>query len=125
MPATRQPTGDQRGQATVAFLACTPLLVLFGLALLQLALVGYAAHSAAGAARAAARAELVGADPGRAARRALPGGPLAPARDPSVEVADGLVRVRLLVPRLQPLKPLLPPLPVGAEATLLAKEMER
>ena len=61
-----------RGQASVELIAVLPLLVAGVLAVCQVALAGHAAWSAAGAARAAARASAVGADPLAAARRALP-----------------------------------------------------
>ncbi len=73
MGVTRLEQGDENGQATVAFVAMIPALVVVGLVLAQSALIGYAAWSAAGSARAAARADLVGSDPERAARAALPG----------------------------------------------------
>ncbi|MCB0876682.1 MAG: pilus assembly protein, partial [Solirubrobacterales bacterium] len=64
--------GAEGGQVAIAFVATVPLLILLALALVQLALAGHAALSAANAARAAARADYVGGDPERAARRALP-----------------------------------------------------
>lgn len=62
----------QAGQASVAFVAVLPALVIVALALIQFALAGHAALSAANAARAAARASYIGADPAAAARAALP-----------------------------------------------------
>ena len=53
-------------------LATFPVLLLAGLAAWQLVLAGHAAWLAAGAARVAARADLVGDDPRRAAESALP-----------------------------------------------------
>ena len=64
-------TGE-RGQATVEFVALLPLLVLVGFAAWQAAVAGQAIWLAGSAARAAARAEAIGADPGPAARAALP-----------------------------------------------------
>lgn len=66
-------TSDCRGQASVSFLATLPLLIAAAAVLAQVAVVGYSLWSAAGAARAGARAELVGAPVGPAARAALPG----------------------------------------------------
>jgi hypothetical protein len=60
------------GQATVEFVALIPLLCLLAVALWQVALAGGAVWFAHGAARAAARAEAVGADEAAAARGALP-----------------------------------------------------
>ena len=62
------------GQATVELLGVVPALLAVGLVVWQLVLVGHAAWMSAHAARAAARAELVGEDPEAAARSALPGG---------------------------------------------------
>ena len=60
------------GQASVSLVATVPGLVFLALAMVQFALTGHAALSAANAARAAARASYTGADPADAARAALP-----------------------------------------------------
>ncbi len=57
------------GQATVEFVALLPLLAVVALGTWQVAVAGHAMWSAGAAARAAARAEAVGGDPERAARR--------------------------------------------------------
>jgi hypothetical protein len=62
----------QAGQASVELLAAVPALVLLLALAAALALAGWSLWSAEGAARAGARAEAVGSDPGRAARSALP-----------------------------------------------------
>ena len=62
------------GQATVELLGVVPVLLALGLAAWQLILVGHAAWMSAHAARAAARAELVGEDAEAAARSVLPRG---------------------------------------------------
>jgi pilus assembly protein CpaE len=62
----------QRGQAAVELVAVLPLVVAALAALWQVALVGDAWWAAAGAARAAARAEALGRPPGAAARSVLP-----------------------------------------------------
>jgi pilus assembly protein CpaE len=62
----------EEGQATVELLGIVPALLALGLVVWQLTLVGHAAWMAAHAARAAARAELVGEDAEAAARSALP-----------------------------------------------------
>lgn len=86
------------GTASVELIAVVPFLLLAALAVAQLAIAGQALWSAGVAARAGARAELVGGDAGRAARRTLP----EPLRgDAEVTVADGVV-VRVVVPRLLP-----------------------
>jgi len=62
----------QRGQATVELIAVLPLVLAVGAIAWQLVLAGQAAWLTADAARAGARADAVGADPGRAARSVLP-----------------------------------------------------
>ena len=88
------------GQATVELLGVLPALLVVGLAAWQLILVGHTGWLAADAARVAARAELVGEDPARAARSALP------ARlERGLEVERtpaGATRVRVPVPLLHP-----------------------
>ncbi|MDX6627634.1 MAG: hypothetical protein QOE56_2623 [Solirubrobacterales bacterium] len=88
-----------------------PFLLLAVLAAAQIALVGQALWSASVAARAGARAALVGADAERAARRALP-----PSMRAGAEVdSSGAVSVRVPVPRLSPR---LPRVLVGARSSL-------
>jgi len=95
----------ESGQAAVAFVAVIPVLVIVALALLQAALAGHAVLTAAGAARAAARADYVGADPERAARRALPPSFRAAA---TVEVGADSAAVEVTAPRALPLGPRIP-----------------
>jgi hypothetical protein len=64
--------GGQAGQATVEFVALLPMLAIVLVGAWQAVLAGHAAWAATSAARAAARAHAVGADPGRAARSRLP-----------------------------------------------------
>jgi hypothetical protein len=64
--------GAQRGQASVELVLALPVLVLLVGALWQAAVAGQAAWTVGAAARAAARARAVGADPEDAARRSLP-----------------------------------------------------
>ena len=101
---SRRARNDRReaGQASVDLVAAVPFLLL-GLAVaVQLALVGFTAWSAAGAARAAARADYVGSDPAAAARAALPAR-LADAAE--VEAGTEAVEVEVAIPRLVPLLP--------------------
>jgi TadE-like protein len=63
----------ERGQATVEFALVLPLLMMAALAIIQVALVVRDHVAVVHAAREAARAASVDGDPGRAARRALPG----------------------------------------------------
>jgi hypothetical protein len=90
----------QRGQATIELVAALPVVLLVGALAWQLALAGHTAWLAAHAARAGARADVVGGDPAAAARRSLPR-PLE--RGLRVDRAAGggvsvSVRVPLLVP---------------------------
>ncbi len=95
------------GTASVELVAVVPFLLLAVLIAAQLALAGYTLWSASVAARAGARAALVGGDAARAARRALPGS----MRDGAKVEDDGEVSVRVPIPRLLPV---LPRLVVGA-----------
>jgi hypothetical protein len=84
------------GQAAVELVAVVPVLLVVGLVVWQLVLVGHGAWLAAHAARAAARADLVGEDATAAARSALPG-----ALEPGLQVErrdSGGVEVRVPVP---------------------------
>jgi hypothetical protein len=110
--ATGDPRAAESGQAAVSFVAVLPLVLLAVAVLAQVALVGHAAWSAANGARAAARAELVGADPAGALRAALPSGL---ARGAEVRVNGAEASVRVKAPRLLPL---LPRIEVGAAAAL-------
>ncbi|HEU4944369.1 MAG TPA: hypothetical protein VFT10_04330 [Solirubrobacterales bacterium] len=101
------------GTASVELIAVVPFLLLAILVAGQIALAGHALWSAGIAARAAARASIVGEDAKAAARRALP-----PSLRDGAEVteADG-VSVRIRIPRLLPA---MPPLTVGARTQLEA-----
>lgn len=84
------------GTASVELIAVVPFLLLAVLVAAQIALAGQALWSAAIAARAGARADLVGGDAATAARRALP-----PSMRAGAEVSDSdSVSVRVVVPRL-------------------------
>ena len=63
---------DATGQASVELIAILPLAALVVAVLWQAVLAGQAVWSSAGAARAAARAQAVGASPLQAARLAVP-----------------------------------------------------
>jgi type II secretory pathway component PulK len=63
---------NERGQASVELVAVLPVVILIGAVAWQLALAGHAAWLTANAARAAARAEIVGRGATSAARSALP-----------------------------------------------------
>jgi hypothetical protein len=89
---------SQSGQASVEMVAVIPFLILAALAAWQIALAGHTLWLTAGAARAAARAETVGANAERAARSALP---VSMERNLSVERRRaGGMRVRVRMPLL-------------------------
>jgi len=96
---SRQDASSSRredGTASVELIAAIPFLLLAVLVAAQLALAGQALWSAGVAARAGARAALVGGDATAAARRALPR-----SMREGAEVSDeGIVAVRVEVPRL-------------------------
>jgi len=99
------------GTASVETIATVPFLLLAVVVAAQLGLAGQALWSAGIAARAGARAELVGRDARTAARQALP-----PALRRGARVEGrGPITVRVAVPRLLPG---LPPLAVGATSGL-------
>jgi hypothetical protein len=103
------------GTASVELVAVVPFLLLAVLAAVQIALAGQALWSASVAARAGARAALVGADAAAAARRALPPS----LREGAAVESAGEVSVRVPVPRLFPG---LPKVTVGAGASLEGKD---
>jgi hypothetical protein len=101
----------EEGTASVELIAVVPFLLLAVLVAAQVGLAGQALWSAGVAARAGARAALVGGDATVAARRALPS-----LLRPGSEVSDsGTVSVRVAIPRLLPG---LPRLMVAAKAGL-------
>lgn len=101
----------EEGTASVELVAAVPFLLLAVLVAAQIGLAGQALWSVGIAARAGARAALVGADPSAAARRALPSMLRAGA-----EVSEGeAISVEVAVPWLLPGRP---DLTVGAKAAL-------
>jgi hypothetical protein len=91
--------------------AVLPFMLLAVLVAAQIALAGYALWSASIAARAGARAALVGGDAATAARKALP-----PSMRGGSKVDDSAeVSVRVGVPRLLPV---LPKVMVGAKTAM-------
>jgi hypothetical protein len=103
----------ETGTASVELVAAVPFLLLALAVAAQIALAGQALWSASVAARAGARAALVGKDAKAAARQALP----EVMRDGSevTEDDDGAVAVKVPVPTLLPD---LPDLMVGARSGL-------
>lgn len=87
---------SQSGQAAVELVCVLPFLALLAMLLWQLAVAGQAAWLSGAAARAAARAHAVGADPSVAARAVLP-----PRLEQGLRVVkgdDGAVTVTIAVP---------------------------
>jgi hypothetical protein len=101
----------EEGTASVELIAAVPFLLLALLAAAQIAVAGEALWAASVAARAGARAALVGGDASAAARRALPPSMRGGSK---VDDSDG-VAVRVAVPRLLPA---LPRVTVGASSDL-------
>lgn len=96
--SARNARARNAGQASVELLAAIPALLLIAALVWELALAGQSAWLCANAARAAARARVVGRDARAAARSALPE-PMR--RGMEVEQrSGGAVRVRLRVPLL-------------------------
>ena len=114
----RRPSSSSRllaepGQASVELIAAVPLVLVVGLALWQAVLAGHAMWMCANAARVAARADVVGQDPGKAARSALP---RTLERGLSVRRSGSRVRVAVQVPLV--VRPSRPAITVAAGATL-------
>lgn len=99
------------GTASVELIGVVPFLLLAVLVAAQIGVAGYALWSAGIAARAGARAGLVGHDAAQAARRALPDG----LRDGATVSDNGEVAVRVPIPRVVPAMPMLQ---IGATARL-------
>ncbi|MFH9736996.1 TadE/TadG family type IV pilus assembly protein [Streptomyces roseolus] len=95
-----------RGQAAIEYLGFLPLLLLVGLAGLQLGLAAYAAQQAGTAARAAARAatsdEEDAPDASAAARAAVSGWLDVSGGEPAFGDGDVTVTVRVEVPQVVP-----------------------
>jgi hypothetical protein len=88
---------SESGQASVETVAMMPLVLLAAAVAWQFVLTGHTLWLCAHAARAAARAELVGESPERAARSALP---QSLERELSVQRVGGAIRVKLRLPLL-------------------------
>jgi hypothetical protein len=116
-PQSADNTGHgEVGTASVELVAAIPFLLLALAVAAQIALAGQALWSASVAARAGARAALVGADPKAAARRALPPSMRAGAEvEEEGDEGDGGIAVKVPVPTLLPQ---LPEVKVGARSGL-------
>jgi hypothetical protein len=105
----------EEGTASVELVAAIPLLLLALVVAAQIALAGQALWSASVAARAGARAALVGGDPKAAARQALPPSMREGAVVEEEDEGDGGIAVKVPVPILLPH---LPAVKVGARSGL-------
>jgi hypothetical protein len=105
----------QAGTASVELVATIPFLLLALAVAAQIALAGQALWSASVAARAGARAALVGGDPKSAARQALPDSMRAGAVVEEEDGGDEGIAVKVPVPTLIPQ---LPEVKVGARSGL-------
>jgi hypothetical protein len=111
---SRQAASSSRregGTASIELIAVVPFLLLAVLAAAQIAAAGASLWSAGVAARAGARAVVVGGDARAAALQALPD----PLRGSATVSGSGPVSVRVPIPRLLPG---MPELTVGAKASL-------
>ncbi len=114
MPSTPLQWRSECAQASVELVTAVPFMLLVGALCWELALAGHTAWMCAHAARAGARAEVVGRDARSAARSALPSGL---ERGLLVDSAGaGTVRVRVRVPLL--LRRWRTPVHVSATASL-------
>ncbi|MFF3639997.1 TadE/TadG family type IV pilus assembly protein [Streptomyces sp. NPDC002564] len=101
VPGPRRRRWDDRGVSMLEFAGFLPILLLVGLAAIQLGLVGYAANQAGSGARAAARAASQG-DPGEAAGAAAMDGDLTASVGVSRGGATTTATVEVQVPTLLP-----------------------
>jgi len=97
MDASERARGE-RGQASVELVAVLPALIVCALIAGHLVAAGWALWSAANAARAGARADLVGGDAESAARGALP----VSMRRGATVAGEDRTRVSVRVPALLP-----------------------
>ncbi len=113
MPSTttRSRCNGEDGTASVELIAAVPFVLFVVAVAAQAALAGHALWSASIAARAGARAALVGGDPERVAKRTLP----EPLRRGARVESDDAVSVRVSVPSFLPK---LAPLRVEASSAL-------
>lgn len=115
-PQSADNTGHgEQGTASVELVAAIPFLLLALAVAAQIALAGQVLWSASVAARAGARAALVGGDPKAAARQALPPSMRDGAEVEKEEDGDEGVAVKVPVPILLPA---LPVVKVGARSGL-------
>ncbi|MEU7071926.1 TadE/TadG family type IV pilus assembly protein [Streptomyces narbonensis] len=101
-----RPRARDRGQVAIEYLGFLPILLIVGLAGLQLGLVAYAAQQAGTAARAAARADTVDVPDGEerpeaeAVGRAAVSGWIA--RRSDIDVGGGVATVTVQIPQVLP-----------------------
>ncbi len=105
-PQSADTTGHgEEGTASVELVAAIPLLLLALAVAAQIALAGQTLWSASVAARAGARAALVGGDPKTAARHALPTVMRHGAVVEEEDEGEGGIEVKVPVPTLLPQLP--------------------
>ncbi|MEA2149127.1 MAG: hypothetical protein QOD69_957 [Solirubrobacteraceae bacterium] len=90
----------ERGQASVELVALLPLVAVLAGSMWQAAVAGQAVWLSGAAARAAARASAIGADPRAAARRVLPGRLEHGLVVTRVRGGEGGVRVAIAIPAI-------------------------
>ncbi|MGW0968995.1 TadE/TadG family type IV pilus assembly protein [Streptomyces sp. NPDC002516] len=101
-PEPRARSLDDRGVSILEFVGFLPILLLVGLAAVQLGLIGYGVNQAGSAARAAARVASQGGDGGAAGRAAVSGW-LDPRVTPDKGAETTTATVRVHVPGVIPL----------------------
>ncbi|WP_408996857.1 TadE family protein, partial [Streptomyces caniscabiei] len=116
--ARRRPTPrwNDRGSSILEFAGFLPILLLVGMAAIQLGLIGYGISQAGSAARAAARAESLQPGTGGAAGAAAASAWLNPSVDPGGGGTDTITAT--VVVTVPSVIPLFDPVPVERSATM-------
>ncbi|MGW3421012.1 TadE/TadG family type IV pilus assembly protein [Streptomyces phaeochromogenes] len=111
----RRVRDDDRGVSMLEFAGFLPILLLVGMATIQLGLIGYGINQAGTAARAAARAASQGEDGAAAGQAAVSGWfdnlVVSPAEGPDLTTATVTLKVPAVIP-------LLPAVTVQRDATM-------
>ncbi|WP_443080279.1 TadE family protein, partial [Streptomyces sp. SP18BB07] len=117
-PPERRPTHrwNDRGSSILEFAGFLPILLLVGMAAIQLGLIGYGISQAGSAARAAARAESLHPGTGAAAGAAAASAWLNPSVDPGGGGTD--TTTATVVVTVPSVIPLFDPVPVERSATM-------
>ncbi len=105
---------DDRGVSMLEFAGFLPILLLIGMAAIQLGLIGYGINQAGSGARAAARAASQGDDGGAAGAAAVSGW-----LDPNVSASEGAdLTTATVTVQVPAVIPLLPAVEVERHATM-------